>query len=96
MNCGKRRNTLVITVLGVFSKFAYQLRNLEIPDQVGFRSKLHHHRRTVNGTINYAASVLPGLDYSLYPWEHAEDQFLVEEAKLKGLKEQMAACHEIN
>ena len=86
MNCGKRRNTLVTTVLGVFSNSAYQLRNLEIPDQVGFRSKLHHHRRTVNGTINYAASVPPRLDYSLYPWEHAEDQFLVEEAELKKAK----------
>ena len=97
-NRGKRGNTSVTTVLGAVLNSTYQLRNPEIPDQSGFRSKLHHHRRTINGTINCAASIPPGLDYSLYHWEHAEDRFSVEEAefkKLKGLKEQMAACLEI-
>ena len=44
------------------------------------------HRRTNNGTINCAASIPPGLDYSLYYWEQAEDQFSVEEAELKKTK----------
>ena len=94
-NRGKRRNTLVTTVLGAVLNSTYQLRNPEIPDQSGFRSKLHHHRWTINGMINCAASIPPGLDYSLYHWEHAEDRFLVEEAELKKTKERMAACLEI-
>ena len=36
--------------------------------------------------INCAASIPPGLDYSLYHWEHAEDRFSVEEAELKKTK----------